>query len=467
MHLGRLRAYIGDRTFYRSALSVMIPVTLQQLINSMFNLVDNIMVARISAVTMSAVTVANKPFLVYIGVFFGFTGAAGLLLSQYYGAGKPQVCQRIFSVEMLFGLLFSLLYSMLLLLFPAGIMRIFVSDATTIDIGVSYLRIVAYSYIPAAFSSVCIFSLRALGLNFLPMVVSVFSIASNAFLNWVFIFGKFGVPRMEAAGAALGTLLSRCLEMLIYIYVLASRKTLFSLRLNAAFKIGKPLLKDYVKRALPLTLNELMWSGGLLAFFWAYARINEAAIPALNVAEQVFNLAWVLFMGVSAAISVMVGRCLGANQFTEALSNAKKLLFMGVIISLLCGVATLLCTLGLHVVFNTLDAAQLAMSRQLLYIHVLMYPFQAVYAICFFLLRAGGDTRNAMIVDGGYMWALAVPAAFLMAFFLQGKIDVRLAYLVIQLIQNSKIFFALHLVKKGHWLRNLTNLPISAEAVTD
>lgn len=464
MHLGRLRAYIGDRTFYRSALAVMIPVTLQQLINSMFNLVDNIMVARIDAITMSAVTVANKPFMVYISVFFGFTGAAGLLLSQYYGAGKPEVCQRIFSVEMLFGLLFSLLYAMLLLLFPAAIMRIFVTDATTIDIGVSYLRIVAYSYIPAAFSSVCIFSLRALGLNFLPMVVSIFSIASNAFLNWIFIFGRLGAPRMGAEGAALGTLLSRCLELLIYVYVLVSGKTLFSLRLSAARRIGKPLLKDYVERALPLTLNELMWSGGILAFFWAYARINEGAIASLNVAEQIFNLAWVLFMGVSAAISVMVGKCLGANQFSEARSNAKKLLFMGLCISLLCSLTTLACSFGIHVIFNTLDAGQLAMSRHLLYINALIYPFNAVCAICFFLLRAGGDTRSAMMMDGGYMWVVAVPVALLMATFLKGKIDVRLAFLIVQVVQNAKVVFALNLVKKGHWLRNLTSIP---EVATD
>ena len=93
-----LRSFVADKRFYSRALSVMIPVVIQQLINTLFNVVDNVMVGSLDGISMSAVTVANKPFLIYSGVFFGVTGAGGILISQFYGAKDHQQCQRLFSL---------------------------------------------------------------------------------------------------------------------------------------------------------------------------------------------------------------------------------------------------------------------------------------------------------------------------------------------------------------------------------
>ncbi len=452
----RVAGYVGDRAFYKCALVVMIPVVLQQLVNALFNFVDNVMVASIDELSMSAVTVANKPAMIYYGLFFGFTGAASLLLSQYYGAKKVEVCQRIFSVEMLIGLGISSAFAMVMGLCSEWIMGLFIQDAYTISVGVEYLRLAAWAFLPAAVSSVCIFSLRALGINLLPMVVSILAIASNAFFNWVFIFGKFGFPVMGVRGAALGTLLGRLLEMTIYIAVLLSRKTPYSLRLTQAFRIGKPLMRDYLRKALPLTINEVLWSSGLLIFFKVYARINETALPALNVADQVFNIAFVLFMGMSSAVSVMVGKQLGAGEFAQAKQSAKRLYGLGLMITLVCvcvalGVAQLVGDL-----FPKLSPQQIPLAKQLIWLLAIFFPFGALYGLSFFLLRAGGDTRNAMLLDSGYMWVLPVPAALIMGFFLADKIDIRLAMFIVQVLMNLKIVWALRIVKRGTWLRNLT-----------
>ena len=455
----RLAPYLGDRAFYRNALLVMIPVILQQLVNAMFNFVDNVMVASINELSMAAVTVANKPAMLYYALFFGFTGAAGLLLSQYYGANRLDVCQRIFSVEMLLGFVFSLMFALVMALLPEQVMRIFVTDAYTVSVGAEYLRVVAWAYLPAAVSSVCVFSLRSLGINLLPMVVSILAIATSAFLNWVLIFGNLGMPQMGVRGAALGTFIGRVLEMCIYLVVLLARKTPFSLNLGQALRIGKPVLRDYANKALPLTFNEILWSSGIMLFFWAYARINEPALPALNVSDQVFNISWVFFMGMSSAVSVMVGKQLGANQFDQAKQNAERLYGMGLMISVVCIGVSLGVAQLLHGIFPKLSPPQIPLAKQLIYILVCFFPSSAIYAISFFLLRAGGDTKNAMLLDGVYMWAIPVPVALVLAIAFPGRIDIRVAMLIIQLLMSLKVVWALWIIKRGTWLRNLTRAP--------
>ena len=83
-------------------------------------------------------------------------------------------------------------------------------------------------------------------------------------------------------------------------------------------------------------------------------------------------------------------------------------------------------------------------------------PLQFIYGFCFFCLRAGGDTRNAMLLDSGYMWAVPVPAAVLMGIFLPGKISLWVAVLIVQFLMYAKVFPALWILKKGKWVKNIT-----------
>lgn len=159
--LAKARPFVGSRSFYAGALGVMAPVAVQQLINNLFNMIDNLMVGSLDAsgLAMSAVTVANRPYTIFFGVFFGMTGAAGLLISQYYGARDVKTCRALFALQLVIGLAASLCVGLWLALWPESVMRIFVNDPRTISLGMEYLSIIWLSYLPLAVSNVCIFSL--------------------------------------------------------------------------------------------------------------------------------------------------------------------------------------------------------------------------------------------------------------------------------------------------------------------
>lgn len=451
------KSFLGSRKFYAGALRVMIPVTIQQLINTLFNMVDNLMVGSldVNGLAMSAVTVANKPYTVFWGFFFGMSGAAGLMISQYFGARDHRTCQGLFVLQALIGSVAALLVGLALALFPEAIMRIFVTDPHTIELGVSYLSIIWLSYIPTAISNVFVYSNRAIGQNKVSMLVSMLAMGVNALCNYVLIFGKLGFPALGVKGAAIGTLIARVVEMSIYLVMLAKRRTLFSLDVTALIHLKKEQVQTFISRSIPLILNEMLWTLGTNIYFWSYARINEPGLPAITIGEQITMVAYAMAMGTASAVAVLIGAELGADRLEEAKANCKKLLTLVVAIGLVCVVVC--CAFGLLLPNLFRVTPQLrSMAMRITLIMGVFAPFNFVYSFCFFCLRAGGDTKNAMLLDSGYMWVAPVPAALLMAFLLPGRIPIYWAVLVVQFLMNAKVVLALMALKKGKWVRNIT-----------
>lgn len=452
-----VKPYLGNRAYYKAALAVMLPVTVQQLINNMFNVVDNLMVGSLDlqGLAISAVSVANKPVMIFNGFIFGLAGAGGLLLSQYYGAKDRKTCLGLFWLEMVLALLNAAVFFGLLFGMPETIMRLFVHDPTTIALGVSYMRVISFSYFPAAISSICIFALRSLGQTRISMLVSLISMGVNALCNFTLIFGHFGLPRLGVAGAAYGTLIARLFEMSFYLLLMLRGRMYFSLTPGAALRLDRGPRRQFAAKAAPLIVNELLYTLGMSLYFWCYARLDEAALPALTIAELCTQIAAVIVMGNSSAVSVLIGTALGAGDLNKAREHCKKLSVLTVGIGMVS--AVLCCVLAaLLPQLYTLSDALRAMATRISCIMAAFMPIGFLYAFCFFVLRAGGDTRNAALLDSGYMWIVPVPACLLMALLLPGRISMPLAVLAVQLLGNAKIVLALRVLRKETWVRNLT-----------
>ena len=449
--------YLGTKSYYKGALAVMLPVTVQQLVNNLFNVIDNLMVGAldVQGLAMSAVTVANRPVMIFNGFIFGLAGAGGLLISQYYGARDRKACMGIFWTQMALAVLNAAVFFALLFGVPEAIMRIYVTDPQTIALGVSYMRVISFSYFPAAISSACVFSLRSLGQNRASMMVSLASMGVNALCNYALIFGHFGLPRLGVAGAAYGTLIARLFEMSFYMLLMLRGRMYFTLEPGACLRLDRGVRKQFAGKAMPLIINELLYSFGLNIFFWCYARLDESALPALAIAELCMQISSVIIMGSSSAISVLIGTALGAGELDKARDHCKKLFtltfFIGLVSMALCCILALI----LPNLYN-LSGELKAMATRISCVMALFAPVNFLYAFCFFVLRAGGDTRNASLLDSGFMWAVPVPVCILMALLLPGKISMLLAVLIVQTLMNAKIVLALRVLRKGTWVRNLT-----------
>jgi len=451
------KAFIGDKSFYKTALIIMVPVVFQELISTLFAAVNNVMVGQLSELSISAISVANRPALIFYGLFFGITGAASLMLSQYYGAKQYHQCQGIFILALGTGIVLALFFSAFLYFFPGYVMHIFVSDKSTVAIGVEYLQIIAFSYLPVAVTTTCLFSMRALGNTKQPMFVSMLTVVLNAVLNYIFIFGHLGMPKMGIQGAAWGTLLSRIIEMIIYLMIITQKKTVFSLRIRSVKELGKPILKSYIEKAIPLTINEILWTVGMAIFFWTYAQIDEGSLPAYAISDIIIQIGSSVSMGIASVVSFIIGVNLGAGEFHEAKENMKKLFALSLFVAMASIMFIFILIPWLPGVFNVAPDLE-SLTKKLAMLGAIFVIPNTLYGACFFCLRTGGDTRTAALLDSGYMWILPVPVAILISLFGKGHMGLLETLFIIQILTNAKLILAIRAVRKGKWIKNITLL---------
>ena len=229
---------------------------------------------------------------------------------------------------------------------------------------------------------------------------------------------------------------------LFYLRLLLRRRIIFSLDLRAALRLPAAVVRAFALKAVPLIANEILWNVGMNVYFWSYARLDEAALPAVTIGEQISTIAAVLAMGTSSTVSVLIGAELGAGRLGQAKSNCKKLLTLVAGIGLLCAGLCLALGAVLPNAFGVTPQLR-GLASRIATIMGLCSPFNFLYGFCFYCMRTGGDTRSAMLLDSGYMWLLPVPASLLMALLLPGRLDIASAVLIVQVLMNLKVLPAL------------------------
>lgn len=448
-----MKKFFGSRAFYLTTLSIALPIMAQQFVTSFVNLIDNIMIGSVGSLALTSVTVANRVYLIFNSTMFGICGAAGIFIAQYYGAKNYSKCQKILNINLTCGILVACLFMGALLIMPQQLMEIFSSNPDVIEESLRYIQFAVLTYIPYALSFSIMMALRAVGINKIQLGVGLLTVATNTTLNYILIFGNFGFPALGVQGAAIATAIARFLEMFIYLIILLRKKHFFVFSLRELYHLDLSLIRSMVRKAVPLTVNEIFFSLGLAMIFLSYMRCDESLISAISVVDTVMQIAYIVFGGLSSAISILIGNRLGANQIAEAKSNAYKLLAFGVMIGLTISVIFISIAPLIASFYNVENVIKETIVI-LLRIKSILLPIY-VYNVCiFFTLRAGGDTFSTMLMDSGFLWCAGVLLSTILSVFT----DLPLVglFAIVESCDLIKLFVATYFFKKGRWAKNMT-----------
>lgn len=446
------KQFIGDRAFYKTLITVALPLVLQQLITTSVQLVDNVMVGRLGEEAIGSVSVVNQLYFVVILVTFGALGGAGIFTAQYFGSKDYEKLKQTFRFKLLVGLFLALLSFVIFSLFGETLIRLFTDDMQTIQGALGYLNIVKWSAFPWILSVAIANTFRETGVTKPLLKISIVAILVNTGLNFILIFGLLGFPALGVIGAAIATLISRTVECLLTVILLSRKGSMFNTKLLDMFKIDRKILWGIILMALPLTINEALWSSGQTVFIHAYARRGLSALAAMNITGAISQLVFVTFGGIATAVAVMVGNTLGKNELDQARDNAKKLIFTSVLIAIAAGIFLFILSFFIldiySVDFDTKRVAQFNIR-----INALFIPVYSFNVALYFTLRSGGDTKSTMLIDSGYMWVVPVPVAMILSYFTQ--LPITMMFLIVQSLDIPKMLFGLHRYKKEHWVKNL------------
>lgn len=442
-----------NRALFRTLMVVALPIALQSLIGSSLNLVDNLMVGSLGEAQLNAVGVSVQIYFIHWMVLYGFTSGSATFMAQFFGVGDFVNIRKTtgFAVTVTLGV--SLIFFSAGMIFPQYVLKIFTRFPQIIELGTGYVRTASLGFLFVAVTVPFTTVLRATQQSRLPLYISGAAFLINTLLNYLLIFGHFGLPRLGVNGAALATMIARFIEMILILYAVFGRKNQLCGPLREFFGWHRELAVKIVKNAIPTTINETMWGIGTALYIAAFARIGVTEGAAVQACNTINNLFMMAAFSVGDATLILVGQKLGQKKLEEAYYLAKKLVRVGLIIGLCAGVALILFGKPLLGLF---DFSQ--RGEKLAFLILLVYGctmwlgiYNAVNITG--VLRCGGDTRFAMLAEVLTVWCIGVPAAFITALVFQWP--VYLAVLVVKLEDIVKAFVVTKRFLSKKWVRNV------------
>jgi len=455
------RTFVGDRVFYEKVTAIVLPIIIQNTISNVVSLLDNVMVGRVGTLEMSAVSIVNQLLFVFYLCIFGGLAGAGIFATQYAGAKDDDGVRHCFRIKWFIAAAMLVCSFAVFILFPQKLIGIYLADGTnvndamaTLGFGLDYLNVMLIGLLPFAVAQIYASTLREVGETRLPMIASIIAILVNLVFNYFLIFGKLGFPKLGVTGAAIATVISRYIEMLIITVYTHVKGKLFPFILGAYRSLYVPakLLRDVFKRGMPLLVNEFFWSSGMAVLLQCYSVRGLDVVAACNIASTVSNLFKVVFLSMGNAVAIMVGQALGANRIREAKDTAWKLMAASVASNLVMSTLLFVLSPVIPQIYNTEPHVR-EIAMKMLWVVAAMMPLYSMAHCCYFTLRSGGRTIITFVFDSGFTWGICVPFAYVLANMT--ALPIVPLYLAVQALELIKVVIGVFLVHKGVWVRNI------------
>lgn len=438
--------------FYKSIWKLLIPIVVQNVLSAAISSADVVMLNYVSQSAISAVSLASNYAGVLFNLFYGLGTGATLLCAQYYGKGDLRAIATVEAIALRCSMALSVVAAACALLIPEGMMRLFTDDGELISIGAGYLRVMSVAYLCWGIIEIYMSVLRSVGRTGVCMRLNLIAFGLNIVLNAVFIFGLFGAPKLGATGVAIATAISRLVELIGCLIV--SGKEEVKLNVGILFLHSRVLTKDFISRALPAVLNDLIWGVAFSMYSVILGHLGNDAVAANSLVVVVRNISTVFCYAVASAGGVLLGNVMGAREWDKAKAFASHMLRLTLITGL-AGSGVMLAITPLILRFANLSDTAMYYLKYMLLINSYYIIGAAVNtSLIAGIFRAGGDTRFGLICDIFDMWCYAVPLGFLSAFVL--KMPVLWVYFLLCTDEFVKWPWVFKHYFRGNWMQNIT-----------
>ena len=446
--------------FYRKLLALALPILLQNLITNSLGLVDTFMVGTMGQGPLAGVTLANIPVFVVQLMMFGIQSGSSVLISQYWGKGDAKAINRVMGIGMYAAGAIGLVFALIMGFLPSQFMSLFGSDPQVIATAARYARIVGWSYFFDSFVQVYNGVHRAMGDPKRGLYILGVSMACNTFLNWVFIFGNLGAPRLGVEGAALATLLARVVSCTIAIGW-AVRDRRFRIDPALLFHPGGEMTRRFIRFATPVMCNETFWGLGTSLFptIMGHMDGSEEILAAYAIAGNITNLCTVGVFAIAGTAAILVGQEIGSGNADRVYSLGGLLDALAFLFGMAAG-AVFLALLHFFIVpvlyplFKLTPSAGdiCTMMLTLVFLFLPLRSFDTTNIVG--VLRGGGDVRAATIIDLLPLWMISLPLAALAGLVLQAGILWVYVSMMSENVVKSLVGFLRY--RTGRWVRDVT-----------
>ena len=408
--------FVKEKSFYKNIFFLTFPLVFQQLLRLSVDTLNSMMLGNIDQLQMSAVSQANQVFFIFYTVCNGFGVGCCALVAQYWGRKDLESIKTVLATALRSIAIFGLLVTAIVILFPERVMRIYSSDPALIELGASYLRIVAIMYTPCALSVMLFAGCRGIEQVGIFLKTNIISYPVNIILDYVLLFGKLGFPELGITGIAIGTVIARLVELsILAAYVLVFEKRM-TFKLRDLKRRDSLLSKDFAKVSAPIVAHEIIWSFGTSAGSMITGQLGTSVVAGFNVTTVLYDLCGSLGNGFLNACSVVIGKTIGMGNVKKVKKQSETIIFMGLILGLAIGLFTFLIRPVFLSLYSLTPEAE-SYAMQFMAVYAVIWPFSLLEMVGMIaILRAGGDGKTGFYTDIVSMWLTTIPLAAAGAF---------------------------------------------------
>ena len=449
----RVVDFYRDPEYFPEVRRIAVPIMIQQAVFSGLNMLAVVFVGQKGDAAVAAVGLAGQISFLLNLVHFGIISGAAMFTAQFWGRQDVTNLRRVLGLCLILALSASLIFFSLAQLFPRQILSIYSRDPQVIELGARYIQTFSWTFLFFAITFSYALVLRSTGDVKTPTTISVIALSISTFLSFALIFGKFGLPELGIQGAAVAAVITRFIECITLLTVTYVKKSPVAASLRELTDFDMNFVRKVIKPMLPVILNELFWSLGITTYNIIYGRMGTASYAAINIVNTIEQIGFVIFIGISNATSVLVGNRIGAGKENEAFVYAGRSLGLGIAGGLIVGLILQMVKWPILSLYNVSPEVIYNASRLINVVSVFLWIRVNNMTIVVGILRAGGDTRFSLFLDGIIIWIVGVPMAFIGAFVLD--LPVYYVYLCAMSEEVTKWLIGIPRYRSRKWINNL------------
>lgn len=400
----------------RETAKLALPISTGQLGHIMLGVVDSVMVGKVGSAPLAASSLVNGIFFLALVVGIGLSMASTPLIAMAKGADKFDECGRILNHSIVVNVGFAILISAVAFAL-SFLIPLLNQPEDVVTQAVPYLMVLSGSVLPfIIFQSYRQF-LEGLSKPNAPMVIAILANFLNAFLNWIFIFGKFGLPALGLTGAGIATTITR--------WVMALALMIYTLNCKAV-KVYKPqlkfagldfsLIKKLINIGLPSGFQYFLEVGAFSFAAIMMGWLGKVSLAAHQIAMNLASVTYMIILGISSAGTIRVGIASGKQNIDEIRKAGFTAMGMAVSVMFCFGVTFIL----FRNFFPSLYIGErevIEIASRLLIIAALFQIFDGLQASSISVLRGLTDTRIPMLISFASYWLIGIPIAILLGFY--------------------------------------------------
>ena len=445
--------FIKDKSFYKNVAKISIPIALQGLITTGVNIMDTIMVGVVGETQLSAVSLANQFITIFHIFCMGIGMGASVLVSRYYGMQDNSSLKKTISIMLRLCVALSLFFIIATIILPRQIMLIYTVENDIITYGIRYLKYSVASYLLLGLSLTCTIVLRNVGQVKIPLYTSIAAFFINVGANYAFIFGKLGAPKMDVAGAAIGTLIARIFEFCVICGYLFFKDKNIGYRVKDIFMPVGKLWHEYIRISIPVLISDGILALGNNSVAMVIGRLGESFVAANAVTAVTQQLSSVMIQGFSQAGAIVTGHTLGEGNREKANKQGYAFLGIGFVFGIVAAAIVMIISGPMIMAYNLSKETQNIAHQLMLSISIIIV-FQATNSIMTKgVLRGGGDTKMLMLADNIFLWVASVPLGVIAGLVLH--LPAFWIYFALKIDQVLKTVWCVVRLHSGKWIKKI------------